>query len=115
MPTEENSLENRPLTPYFDQWESIREKIERLYDEKDYQAVELMKVSIEKYGELLELGGTGLDERTGKLVYKLIPLNGVERFEFVKSKVDSHYAYIQLDALFTETKKKAARLAVMKK
>ena len=51
-----------------------------------------------------------LDDRKGKVVYILLPLNGEERFEFVKDKISSHYAHIQLDALFTETKKKVARL-----
>ena len=44
----------------------------------------------------------------------LLPLNGEERFQFVKDRINSHYAYIQLDALYTETKKKAARLSVRK-
>ena len=56
-----------------------------------------------------------LNERNGKLDTLLLPLNGEERFEFVKDRITSHYAYIQLDALYTETKKKAARLFVMKK
>ena len=71
-------------------------------------------MAIENYSELLEHGGKVVDDRKGKIVYTLLPLNGEERFEFVKDKISSHYAYIQLDALYTETKKKVARLSIQK-
>jgi hypothetical protein len=115
MPSEVNRIDKELLTPYFDQWEIVREQIEAFYDQKDHQAVELMNVAIENYGELLEQGGKVLDDRKGKVVYALLPLNGEERFEFVKEKISSHYAYIQLDALFIETRKKIARLSIQKK
>ena len=70
---------------------------------------------MQNYSELLEIGGKVYDERKEKVVYTLLPLNGEERFEFVKDKIASHYAFVQLDALFTETKKKVARLAIQKK
>ena len=115
MPSEVNRIDKELLAPYFDQWETMRDQIESFYDQKDQQAVELMNVAIENYSELLENGGKVLDDRKGKVVYTLLPLNGEERFEFVKDKISSHYAYIQLDALFTETKKKVARLSIQKK
>ena len=74
-----------------------------------------MEIAIRDYEELLEYGGSEINNRTGKMEALLLPLNGEERFQFVKDRIASHYAYIQLDALYTETKKKAARLFVMKK
>lgn len=115
MPSEVNRINKELLAPYFDQWETVRERIEALYEQKDHEAVELMNIAIENYSELLEQGGKVLDDRKGKVVYTLLPLNGEERFEFVKDKISSHYAHIQLDALFTETKKKIARLSIQKK
>lgn len=115
MPSEVNRINKELLTPYFNQWEAVRDQIEAFYDQKDHQAVELMNVSIENYSELLEHGGKEVDDRKGKVVYTLLPLNGEERFEFVKDKISSHYAHIQLDALFTESKKKVARLSIQKK
>lgn len=115
MANEANRINKELLAPYFDQWETVRDQIEVLYSQNDNQAVELMNVAIENYSELLERGGNVLDERKGKVVYTLLPLNGEERFEFVKDKISSHYAHIQLDALFTETKKKVARLSIQKK
>lgn len=115
MPSEVNHIDKELLIAYFNQWETMRDKIEAFYDQKDQQAVELMGLAIENYSELLDKGGKVYDERKEKVVYTLIPLNGEERFEFVKDKISSHYAYIQLDALFTETKKKVARLSIQKK
>ena len=110
MPSEVNRFNKEQLTPYFEQWEVVREQIELLYHQKDRRAVELMQEAITNYQELLEYGGKTIDERKGTAVYTLLPLNGEERFEFVQAKIASHYAFVQLDALFTETKKKAARL-----
>ncbi len=115
MPSEVNRINKELLAPYFNKWETVRDQIEAFYDQKDQQAVELMNVAIDNYSELLEHGGKELDDRKGKVVYTLLPLNGEERFEFVKDKISSHYAHIQLDALFTETKKKVARLSIQKK
>lgn len=114
MPNEVNRINKELLAPYFEQWETVRDQIEAFYIQKDHQAVELMNASIENYSGLLEQGGKVLDDRKGKVVYSLLPLNGEERFEFVKDKISSHYAHIQLDALFTETKKKVARLSIQK-
>ncbi len=110
-----NHINKELLAPYFDQWVTVRDQIEVFYDQKDHQAVELMIVAIENYSELLAHGGKEFSDRKGKNVYTLMPLNGEERFEFVKEKITSHYAHIQLDALFTETKKKVARLSIQKK
>ena len=115
MPSEANRINKELLAPYFEQWETVREQIEALYSQNDNQAVELMNMAIENYSELLEQGGKVLDDRKNKVVYILLPLNGDERFQFVKDKISSHYAHIQLDALFTETKKKVARLSIQKK
>ncbi len=93
----------------------MKEKIEHLYSLKNKEAVTYMEQAILNYIELLEYGGSELNERTGKLELLLLPLNGTERLQFVKDRIASHYAYIQLDALYAETKKKAARLFVMKK
>ena len=75
----------------------------------------MMEEAIRDYEELLQRGGEILDERKGKMINTLLPLNGEERFQFVKDKISSHYAFVQLDALYTETKKKVARLSLMKK
>lgn len=115
MPSEVKRIDKELFTPYFKRWEAIRDEVEQFYNERDRQAIDRMEEAILIYTELLEQGGTMMDERKAKNVYTLLPLNGEERFEFVKDKISSHYAFVQLDALFTETKKKVARLSIMKK
>lgn len=107
-----NRFEKEQIQPFFEKWTSINEQIQNYYAVRDRQAVVLMKTGIENYLELLEYGGKVEDERSKRLIYTLLPLNGEERFEFVKDKIDSHYAYVQLEALYDETKKKAARLNI---
>lgn len=115
MPNDSNCFDKEVFVPYFEQWQLVRDEIDTLYEQKNRQATELMKTAIANYSELLELGGTTFDERKGENTFALLPLNGEERFEFVKAKISSRYAFVQLDALVMETKKKVARLAILKK
>ena len=115
MPSEPNRFEKELFTPYFEQWQQVRAEIEACYEQKDRRAVELMETAIADYNELLELGGTILDDRKGQSIFVLLPLNGEERFQFVKDRISSHYAFVQLDALVSETKKKVARLSIQRK
>ena len=110
-----NRFSKELLAPYFEKWDLVKEKIEKLYSLNDKEAITFMELAIRDYAQLLEYGGSELNKRTGKIDALLLPLNGEERFQFVKDRIASHYAHIQLDALYTETKKKAARLFVMKK
>ncbi len=96
-------------------WETAKEEIRVLYDQKDKTAIQLMEIAIEDYTKLLAYGGNELNRQSGEEVPVLLPLNGHERFNFIKERIQSHYAFIQLDALYEETRKKAARLSVMKK
>lgn len=110
-----NPFSKEHTAPHFEKWDVVKEKIEKLYAEKNREAVKLMEIAINDYINLLEYGGQELNEQTGKNVAILLPLNGVERLDFIKERINSHYAYIQLNALYDETKKKAARLSVMKR
>ena len=110
-----NRLAKEYLAPHYEKWEAVKDNIEKLYDVRDEEAIRLMEIAINDYTKLLEYGGKEINERNGKSKYILLPLNGDERFSFIKDRINSHYAHIQLDALYEETKKKAARLAVMKK
>lgn len=94
------------VMPYFDKWDALKPEIQRLYDEKQSSASELMRSAIADYEELLEVCGPagGSDRRT-----KMEPLNGEERLQFIKDKVISPFALIQLSLLYTELRKKIAR------
>ncbi|WP_438318521.1 YpoC family protein [Sporosarcina sp. FA9] len=103
------------LSPFFEQWDSVKERIEACYTKHDKEAVVLMNEAIYTYMSLLQAGGKTNNQRTGESEYILLALNGEERIDFIKKRIASHYAYIQLDTLFLESKKKAARYSVMKK
>lgn len=99
--------------PYFEKWESISAEIEKLYEDKDQQAIDLMLQAISNYEALLAYGGKVKNPQTEKEEYVLMPLNGIERLIFIKERIQSHYAHVQLNMLYAEMKKKVARLAVM--
>ena len=110
-----NRFDKERITPFFRKWELVNEQIKVYYSVRDPEAVVLMEEAIQNYSALLEYGGKEVNERNGKSEHVLLPLNGEERFEFVKERINSHYAYVQLDALYTEIRKKAARLSVTNK
>lgn len=91
---------------YFDKWESLKPEIQQGYDRKQSDASESMAIAIANYEELLEVCAPvgGSDRRT-----KMEPLNGEERLQFIKDKVVSPFALIQLNLLYTELRKKIAR------
>lgn len=43
------------------------------------------------------------------------PLNYIERITFIESNIERHVAFIQLDELFKESKKKIARIRAQNK
>ncbi|WP_432355152.1 YpoC family protein [Sporosarcina sp. A2] len=94
------------IMPYFEKWDVLKLEIQRRYDEKEESALEWMAIAIENYEELLKVSAPagGTDRRT-----KMEPLNGEERLQFVKDKVISPFALIQLNLLYTELRKKVAR------
>lgn len=108
-----SSFDKEKTKPYFERWESIAPEIEKLYEDKDKQAIGLMLQAISNYEELLAYGGIVKNPKTDKEEYLLLPLNGIERLIFIKERIQSHYAYVQLNMLYAEMKKKVARLAIM--
>lgn len=97
------------VMPYFEKWESLKPGIQQRYDEKQVSAADWMAVAIGNYEELLRVCAPagGSDRRT-----KMEPLNGEERLQFIKEKVVSPFALIQLNLLYTELRKKIARFII---
>ncbi|WJY28566.1 MULTISPECIES: YpoC family protein [Sporosarcina] len=94
------------IAPYFEEWRASMPAIQQKYEAKDGTVREDMENAITKYEELLVIcsAAGGSDRRT-----RLVPLNGEERLAFVKDKIISPFALVQLDALYTELQKKTAR------
>ncbi|WOV85452.1 hypothetical protein PGH26_05820 [Sporosarcina jeotgali] len=106
MDNSKPALSKEEIMPYFDKWEALKPGIQELYDQKQSEASESMAAAIANYEELLEMCAPagGSDRRT-----KMEPLNGEERLQFIKNKVVSPFALIQLNLLYTELRKKIAR------
>lgn len=105
-----NKYSKEALAAFFEPWDAVKEEIAQLYDDKNPEAIVKLTGAIEQYEQLLAYGG--LDENRKPM---LLSLNGEERLAFIKKQIQSHYAYVQLDALYDESRKKAARLAITKK
>lgn len=103
------SLSKERIVPYFDKWESLMPEIQVRYDSKEDSSAEWMWIAIANYEELLEACSevSGSTRQT-----KMEPLNGAERLQFIKDKIISPFALVQLSALYKEMRKKVARFLV---
>jgi hypothetical protein len=100
---------------YWNTWLGMKEEIEEAYQRKDPSVVARMEKAIENYSLMLEsFLINNLSDPSGSLS-SIEPLNGKERLHFIHTKIASHFAYVQLNALYTEAMKKAVSRLAMKK
>ena len=109
MDTSKLTVSKQLILPYFDKWESLKPVIQQKYDLKESDVQEWMQKAIANYEELLIECAvvSGSNRRT-----KMEPLNGEERLQFVRTKMNSPFALIQLTLLHTELRKKVARFLI---
>lgn len=93
------ALEKEKVDAWFAEWAELEGKIHAAHDTRDGEAKGLMEMAILLFERLVQDAG---DE--------VLPINGVERLTFIKAKPGQYACYRQLDELFKETKKRAARL-----
>ncbi|MGG0668183.1 YpoC family protein [Lederbergia citrisecunda] len=93
-------------------WLDMKEEIGNAYKRRDPEAAKMMDKAIENYLAML---GSFLPIDTGSSASPIEPLNGKERLQFIHSKRAGHFAYVQLDALYTEAMKKTVSRFAMKK
>lgn len=95
------------MNRFFKPWDQLREEIPPLHDTHHPAVKEKMEAALQLYYDLLQYG-----EEEGETHSLLFPLNGEERLAFIEEQMPRRYAFIQLDAVFDESRKKAARLSV---
>lgn len=101
------------IDAWFTEWEALQAQIHAAHEARDGQAKCLMEQGIAHFESLLvesassEVGSSDSD-------FELYPINGKERLQFIKQKPGQYACYRQLDELFKETKKRAARLRTSK-
>lgn len=95
------------MAPFFMYWEAHKQAIDKLYKDNHPNAQEKMKEALKEYTTLLRYG-----EVEDQIQSLLLPLNGEERLAFIEKQIASRYAFVQLDALYDESRKRAARLSL---
>ena len=95
------------LYSFWNNWLGMKANIEDAYKQKDPDAANMMVEAIENYLAMIESFLLIEPSVSGGNKSSIEPLNGAERLAFIRGKISGYYAYVQLDALYTEAMKKA--------
>ncbi|MCH7321283.1 hypothetical protein LZ480_05195 [Solibacillus sp. MA9] len=98
---------------WFNEWEALRDDIHAAHDRRDGSALEAMLKGIAHYEQLLINSAESDAGFSVQVEYELMPINGMERFQFIKMRPAQYACYRQLDELYKETKKRCARLRMI--
>lgn len=98
---------------WFAEWQQRQEAIHEAHSKRDKAVKELMQQAIELYEQFIKDSSDESVIRTNE-TYEILPINGMERLQFVKTRPGQYACYRQLDELFVETKKRCARLRLKK-
>lgn len=112
IPVNKNTLSEDEVSPFFEQWEQLSKQIYEAHDKRNEEAASLMVKGIQLFEQLVM--NTSVSNSTEILSddYEVLPVNGLERLAFIKSRPGQYACFRQLDELFKEIKKKIARLRV---
>lgn len=103
------------LYSFWNSWIDMKGEIEGAYQRKDPSTANMMDKAIENYLLMLELYPLINPSDPSGPRSLIEPLNGKERLQFIRMKIHGHFAYVQLNALYTEAMKKAVSRLAMKK
>ena len=99
---------------WYAKWESLNAEIFAAHDRRDGSATEFMLQGIELFESFIVEGSQTDNGFNTQYIYEIMPINGMERFQFIKARPGQYACYRQLDELFKETKKRCARLRLKK-
>lgn len=94
---------------WYGQWEALQKVIHTAHDTRDGSAASIMEQGITLFEQFV-VGASEASDMLQEDEYELLPINGVERLQFIKTRPGQYACYRQLDELFKETKKRCARL-----
>lgn len=107
------SIGKENVEPFFEQWQALSEKIHQSHDKRDGQAKLLMEEGITLFEQCVKhCSDTDGNNILVEEEYEVLPINGMERLQFIKARPGQYACYRQLDELFKELKKRLARLRV---
>lgn len=98
------------LNFYWDKWLWLSDEITTTLKQKDPKVGILMETAIINYTEMLSSFVFIEPSAVEDTSQAIEPLNGHERLLFIREKVNREFAYIQLNALYSEAQKKAVSL-----
>lgn len=117
IPVSEETIQKELVEPYFQKWEELSQQIHIAHNLRNGEAEMLMREGITLFENLVL--STSVTTQSPMFdtneQYEVLPINGMERYLFVKVRPGQYACYRQLDELFKEIKKRLARLRVKTK
>ena len=107
-----DKISKESIDAWFAQWEALEQAIHAAHEDRNGEAKSLMEQGIAHFEKLFIESAEGQVSMDAN--FELYPINGRERLSFIKAKPGQYACYRQLDELFKETKKRAARLRLKK-
>lgn len=109
----QESIVKELVNPYFEQWNELSSQIHKAHDSRNGEAKNLMDKGIQLFENCI----VSCSETTSHSIieneeYEVLPINGMERLQFIKVRPGQYACYRQLDELFKELKKRLARLRI---
>lgn len=106
-------IEKEKVDNWLGNWQQLAPLIHDAHDRRDKSATRYMEQGIELYEQFIALA-SGVEQFVQGADYEVLPINAMERIAFIKHRPGQYACYRQLDELFTETKKRCARLRLKK-
>lgn len=94
-----DAMTKEKIDEWFAEWALLEAQIHAAHQARNGEAKGLMEEAIRLFERLVYEAGE-----------EVMPINGVERLTFIKTKPGQYACYRQIDELFKETKKRTARL-----
>lgn len=108
-------IQKDQVAPFFEQWEKLCTEIYEMHQNRNKEVIVVMEKGIKLYEQLILFASGQVDSTIRQNEqYEVLPLNGMERLQFIKDRPGQFACFRQLDELFKETKKKIARLRLQK-
>ena len=100
--------------PIFDQWNELSSQIHKAHDLRNAsEAKSLMEQGIHLFETcVIDCSVTSSQSIIESEEYEVLPINGMERLQFIKTRPGQYACFRQLDELFKELKKRLARLRI---
>ncbi|HWK24724.1 MAG TPA: hypothetical protein VNS08_17035 [Ureibacillus sp.] len=107
------SIAKEAVEPYFEQWNELNRQIHNAHELRNGEAKSFMDKGIQLFEKcIIYCSETTSQSIIESEEYEVLPLNGMERLQFIKTRPGQYACFRQLDELFKELKKRLARLRI---